>query len=232
MSFIEQYLEHLKIHVLKSKSIIDKQKSILDRYNDVFDALENYIKEGIIQEQYIQQQCSEEQLKMLVSILAVKQNVSQKLIEHTKELLKKSKKYARYSGLGTWLTIVPKSVQDQLDDSGIMKKLKSSPIVFVLRSNPNAYQAEMWIYKKNQLYKKFNNEYLKQYGKYYKDEMNEEHLLSILFKKVIIGSDDIIKMPLDDLMKKIELYFKEDLEKDLNENSARILDILSKINLE
>ena len=178
------------------------------------------------------EQCTDEQFDILKSILGhVQTDVGQELFEYTKEMMVKHG-YKRYSGLGNWITIKPKILDDKLGKTDLIKELKTFPLLFVFRSKPDVYLAEMWIYKKNKIYNKFNREYSKTNNRYIDGEKNEEHLLSILFQKQIIITDEMLTMSIGDLKKKISMYFENELERDVSDYSETVLKVINNINWE
>jgi len=215
-SFLEQYAECIKNHFFPDSITIDTKRKIYQKYKEVFVPLEY-----LFNEKYIQEQCSPDEREMLESILATGKDVSGMLFAHTASMMKEYG-YGRHSGLGTWISIVPES----LEGNAYLKKYTPFPFVLVFRAKPDAYQVEMWIYKKNRLYNKFSQAYLKSYED---GEPSEEHLLSVIYKKEIIKSNDIRELPLDILKKKIDDYFKNELQNYLDRCSKEILSIIQKI---
>jgi len=208
-SFLEQYMEHIQKNVLKSVGLIEKQRNILNRHAKRFHSL-TYL----LEEEYIQSQCSEAEFTLLKSILAVQNDVGQELFAFTKQMMAKHG-YSRYSGLGHWITIEPPRLRERLIQSGLAKAEESLPIIFVFSSRPNSYVVEIWLYKNKPLYSKLKGRLSLFSAESPETNRGDEHLVAVLYRKTIIGADQIVRESLAELKTKIAAYFDSDLEKDL-----------------
>jgi len=210
-SFLEQYVEHIQRNVLKSVGMIEKQRGILNRHAKLFHSLAY-----VMDEDYIQTQCSETESNLLKSILAVQSEVGQELFEFTKQMMAKHG-YSRFSGLGHWITIEPPKLRKRLNQTGLATK-ETLPIVFTFDSRPNSYVVEIWLYKNRSLYSKLKNRLSRFSAESPESNRNDSHLLAVLYRKTIIRADQIVRESLADLKDRIAVYFDSDLEKDLEES--------------
>ena len=197
--------------MLKSVGMIEKQRGILNRHAKLFHSLAY-----VMDEDYIQTQCSETESNLLKSILAVQSEVGQELFEFTKQMMAKHG-YSRFSGLGHWITIEPPKLRKRLNQTGLATK-ETLPIVFTFDSRPNSYVVEIWLYKNRSLYSKLKNRLSRFSAESPESNRNDSHLLAVLYRKTIIRADQIVRESLADLKDRIAVYFDSDLEKDLEES--------------
>ena len=135
--FPVQNREHIKKNVLKSVGMIERQRSVLKRHAKMFHSL-TYL----LEEESIRTQCSDAEFNQLKSILAVQQEVAGELFNFTKQMMAKHG-YAKYSGLGHWITIELPGLKVKLIQSALLGPTEAVPIVFALDSRPHSFVAEI-----------------------------------------------------------------------------------------
>jgi hypothetical protein len=214
--FLNQYLEHIEKNVLKSKGTIEKQRSILRRHARTFHSL-TYL----LEEEYIQRQCSEVTFNLLKSTLAVQHEVGRELFEWTKQMMAKHG-YSRHSGLGHWITIEPPRLRDRLIQSSLVKPNEALPIVFAFDSRANSYVVEIWLYKNKRLSSKVKGRLSLRSPERPEPNRGDEHLVEVLYRKTVINSDEIIRGNLAELKQKIAVFFESYLKTILEKSVAEI----------
>jgi len=220
-SFLEQYLEHIEKNVLRNAGSIEKQRSVLKRHAKTFHSLTYLLDEA-----YIQDQCSEVQFELLKSIIAIHREVGRELFEFTKQMMAKYH-YSRYSGLSYWITIVPPKLR--LIQSGLASVDGALPIVFAFDSRPDSYAVEIWLYKKSALFLKNRGRLSQFLVKDLGRNREDGHLVAVLFREVIINTDEIIRGSLAELKNRIAAYFASDLKKHLDESATKVGNMLDSI---
>lgn len=214
--FIEQYSEHIDKNVLKNIDKIEKQRKILSKHRDLFDTLQKDIKK-----KYIKDQCNQHQLNQIISIIAVKNDISVELFQFTKYLFPKYNK-VRYSGLGTWITITLPKVDKYFHARYPEKAGDRSPIVFVFRSKPDEYSIQLYVYKP------ISSIVYKSMMKLYSDQKEEFGSFAEITIKKIISSEELVNGDLETSKKIIKNYFHENLDEDIEEIEKTIINHLEK----
>jgi hypothetical protein len=213
--FLFQYLQLIERKVLKSE-IIERQRRVLMRHEKTFHSLTYLMKE-----ESIQTQCTPAELDILKSIVDLQPQVEEELFEFTKHMMAKHG-YARYSGLGHWVTMEVPGLRKKLVDSGWLSAEETLPIVFVFDSRPNSFVTEIWLYKDKPLFSKMKGRLVRFSAEGPEPNRGDERLVEVLYRKTIIHAEDIIRESLAELKNKIDVYFESDLERDLEKSVQEI----------
>lgn len=214
--FLKQYLVHIERNVLKNTGMIERMRNVLRRNPKIFHALEH-----VFDADAMQVQCSDAEINLLQSILAVQQEVEKELFEFTKQLMAQHG-YKRFSGLGHWITIEIPELKQRLIQSGVLSDRETSPILFVFHSTPHSYYVGIWIYKKAPLYSR-----IKRHIKCFSAERptpgrGDEHLVDVVFYRTLIPAERILQESISELKKVIADYFSSKLEEDLSVGLRKI----------
>jgi hypothetical protein len=224
--FLAQYLEHIERNVLKSTGMIEKQRNILRRHAKTFHSLT-----FLLEEKSVRAQCGDEEFNLLKSILAVQHEVERELFDFTKRMMAKHG-YARYSGLGHWITTELPGLKEKLIQRGLLLPKEALPIVFALCSQPNSYFVEIWLYKNKPLFSKMKGRISRLSEERPEPNRGDEHLVHVLYRRTIIHADEIIHRNLSELKEKIAAYFESDLKRDLEESVRGIGNLVDSIRSE
>lgn len=215
--FLIQYLEHLERNVLKNTGMIERQRSVLRRHPKTFHSLA-----FMLDDPSIRPQCSDVEFNLLKTILAVQHGVEAELFDLTKRLMAKHG-YRRYSGLGHWVTIEIPGLRERMVECGLLNSGDPLPIVFAFDSQPHYYRVEVWLYKNKPLFSKAKGRLSRFLHQDPEPNRGDEHLVEVLFRKTIIGSEEIITEAIPELRMRVATYFESELAGDLQESAKRIM---------
>jgi hypothetical protein len=221
--FLAQYLEHIERNVFKSTGMIEKQRNLLRRHAKTFHSLA-----FLLEEKSVQTQCSDVEFNLLKSVLAVQHEVERELFDFTKRMMAKHG-YARYSGLGHWITIEPPGLKAKLIERGLLGPKEALPIVFAFESRPNSFVVEIWLYKNKALFFRLKGRISRLSEEGPEPNRGDEHLVEVLYRKTIIRAADIIHSSLSELKDKIATYFEADLKRDLEESAQGVGNMVDSI---
>jgi hypothetical protein len=214
--FLRQYLEHIERNVLKNTSITEGMREILRSYPKIFHALQY-----VLDTEAVQGQCSDIEINLLRSILAVQQDVDTELFEFTKRMITHHG-FRRFSGLGHWVAIEIPELKQRLIELGLLSENETSPFVFTFCSTPHRYYVEIWIYKKTRIYPT-----IKACLECFSEEKpilhhGSKHLLQVLFRRMLISPEKILQLSIAELKQIISDYFASTLKQDLAEGLKHI----------
>lgn len=221
--FLEQYLEHIDRNVLKGSEKVERQRNVLRRHAKAFHSLPY-----LLEEDFIRDQCGNEEFEQMKSILAVQNEVERELFEFAKQMRAKHG-YPRHSGLGHWFTIEPPGLRERLSGSGLLESEEELPIVFAFDSRPDWFAVEVWLYKKSPLYRKVRGQTSRISEEGPEQNRSDLHLVEVLFRRTIVYPDQIIAESLAQLKERISIYFETSLQSDLEKSVDTICKMLESI---
>lgn len=207
--FLVQYLEHIERNVLKGAEEVERQRNLLNRHAKLFHSLG-----FLLGESSVRSQCNDVEFNLLKSILAVQHEVGRELFEFTKRMMAKHG-WARYSGLGHWVTIEIPGLKERLVQGGRLLAKEAAPIVFAFDSRPGSFVTEVWLYKNKPLFAKMKGRISRLSEEGPEPNRGDAHLVEVLYRKTLIGADDIIYRSLPELKGAIAAYFEAALKDDL-----------------
>jgi hypothetical protein len=218
--FLNQYLEHLERNVLKNAGMTERQRSVLRRHAKTFHSLAFMVEEASVHSQ-----CSDVELNLLRSILAVQHEVEAELFDFTKRLMTHCG-YRRYSGQGHWVTIEIPGLRERLVERGLLNDGDPQPIVFTFDSRPRSFRVEVWLYKNKPLFGRSRGRLSRFSEEGPEPNRGDEHLVEVLFRRTILSSVEIIRDGMPELKAKVANYFDAQLAEDLRVCADAITNLL------